>query len=244
MKVGVIGAKGRMGVEICKAVEAAPDMELVAAVDAGDDFTPLTGADAVVEFTVPKASMANIKWCVDHGLPVVVGTTGFDQPKLDEVRGWVEAAGGHAIIASNYSIGSLLMMRFAELAAPFFESVEIIELHHPNKVDAPSGTARTTAQKIAAARATAGLGPTPDATEDDPDGARGAKVDGIHVHSVRQRGLFANQEVRFGNEGEQLVIAENGFTRASYMPGVLAAVRAVRERPGLTLGIEGLLNLP
>lgn len=243
LKVAVIGSKGRMGVEVCRAIEAAPDLELVAAVDAGDDRTAVLDADVVVEFTVPSVTMDNIKWCVDNGLDVVVGTTGFDEAKLDTVRGWLDGTDVHAVIASNYSIGSLLMMKFAELAAPHFESVEIIECHHPMKVDAPSGTARTTAGRIAKARAAAGLGPTPDATEIDPDGARGANIDGIHVHAVRQRGLFANQEVRFGNEGEQLTIAENGFTRASYMPGVLAAVRAVREMPGLTLGIEALLGI-
>lgn len=243
LKVGVIGAKGRMGAEVCRAVEAAPDLELVAALDAGDDLAPLEAADVVVEFTVPAAVMDNLRWCVERGLDVVVGTTGFDDAKLDAVRGWLASSRSHVVIAANYSVGSLLMMRFAELAAPFFESVEIIELHHPNKVDAPSGTARATAARIAAARAAAGLAPVPDATEIDPDGARGASVQGIHVHSVRQRGLFANQEVRFGNEGEQLIVAENGFTRASYMPGVLAAVRAVRDLPGLTLGIESLLGI-
>lgn len=243
MKVAVFGAQGRMGQEVCRAVEAAADLELVAALDVGDDLTPAEQADVVIDFTVPSAVMGNLAWCIERDLHVVVGTTGFDDAKLDAVRASLAGHTGNVVIASNYSIGSILMMRFAELAAPYFESVEIVELHHPMKVDAPSGTARTTAGRIAAARARAGLPPTPDATEIDPDGARGARIEGIHVHSVRQRGLFANQEVRFGNEGEQLIITENGFTRASYMPGVLAAVRAVPGLPGLTVGIEGLLGI-
>ena len=244
MNVAVIGAKGRMGVEVCRAVEAADDLDLVAAVDAGDDFSPLEGADAVVEFTVPDAVMGNIEWCVVHGLDVVVGTTGFDDARLDRVRQLLEGTQSRVLIASNYSIGAILMMEFARQAAPWFESVEIIELHHPNKVDAPSGTAATTARKIATARAEAGLGPVPDATTSDPHGARGAEVDGIHVHAVRQRGLFANQQVLFGNPGEALTITCNSFDRASYMPGVLTAVRAIKSLPpGLTLGIESLLGL-
>lgn len=243
MKVAVFGAQGRMGHEVCRAVEAADGLELVAALDLGDDRGPAADADVAIDFTVPSAVMDNVEWCARHGVHVVVGTTGFTAPMLDRVRELFADGPAHAIVASNYSIGSLLMMRFAELAAPFFESVEIIEAHHPMKVDAPSGTAVTTAGRIAAARAAAGLGESPDASETDPDGARGAKVDGISVHSVRQRGLFANQEVRFGNEGEQLVIAENGFTRAAYMPGVIAAVRAVPDLPGVTVGIEGILGI-
>lgn len=243
MKVAVFGAQGRMGAEVCRAVEAADDLELIAALDVGDDRTPALDADVAVDFTVPDAVMANVEWCARHGVHVVVGTTGITPERLDHLRALFTDGPAHAIVASNYSIGSLLMMRFAELAAPFFESVEIIELHHPMKVDAPSGTAVTTAGRIAAARRAAGLGESPDATELDPYGARGAKVDGISVHSVRQRGLFANQEVRFGNEGEQLVLTENGFTRAAYMPGVIAAVRAVPDLPGVTVGIEGILGI-
>lgn len=243
MKVAVIGARGRMGAEICRAVAEASDLELVAAVDAGDDFAPLLAADVVVEFTIPDATMGNIRWCVEHDLDVVVGTTGFTDAKLDQVRGWLAGRSARVLIASNYSIGAILMMDFARRAAPYFESVEIIEAHHPNKVDAPSGTAATTARKIATARADAGLGPVPDATSDDPLGARGASVDGIHVHAVRQRGLFANQEVRFGNAGEQLVLTANSFDRAAYMPGVLTAVRAIKGLTGLTLGIETLLGI-
>lgn len=243
LKVAVFGAKGRMGVEVCRAVEAADDLELVAALDVGDDPALAVDADVAIDFTVPDAVMGNLEWCAEQGIHAVVGTTGITAERLERIRELFSDGRANAIVASNYSIGSLLMMKFAEIAAPFFESVEIIELHHPNKVDAPSGTAVTTAGRIAAARAAAGLGATPDATELDPDGARGAKVDGISVHSVRQRGLFANQEVRFGNEGEQLVITENGFTRGAYMPGVLAAVRAVPTLPGVTVGIESLLGI-
>lgn len=243
MKVAVFGAKGRMGAEVCRAVEGAEDLRLVAALDAGDDLVSAADADVVVDFTVPDAVMGNLSWCAQNGVHAVVGTTGFTPERLDAVRALVREAGVHVVIASNYSIGSILMMKFAEIAAPFFESVEIVELHHPFKVDAPSGTAVTTAQRVAAARAAANCPPVPDATTQEQDGARGAQVDGIRIHSVRQRGLFANQEVRFGNEGEQLVITENGFDRSAYMPGVLAAVRAVRGLPGLTIGIEGLLGL-
>ncbi len=243
LKVAVFGAKGRMGAEVCRAVEAADDLELVAALDAGEDRSPAAGADVVVDFTVPDAVMGNLEWCAAQGLHAVVGTTGITTERLETIRALYADGRANAIVASNYAVGSLLMMKFAEIAAPFFESVEIIELHHPMKVDAPSGTAVTTAGRIAAARAAAGVPESPDATESDPDGARGAKVDGISVHSVRQRGLFANQEVRFGNEGEQLVITENGFTRTSYMPGVLAAIRAVPDLPGVTVGIESILGI-
>ncbi|MDO5534213.1 MAG: 4-hydroxy-tetrahydrodipicolinate reductase [Propionibacteriaceae bacterium] len=243
LKVAVFGAQGRMGVEVCRAVEEADGLELVAALDAGDDLDAARGADVAVDFTVPDAVMEHVEWCAAHGVHLVVGTTGITPERLDRIKELFSTGEANAVVASNYSIGSLLMMKFAEIAAPFFESVEIIELHHPMKVDAPSGTAVTTAGRIAAARAAAGVGESPDATEIDPDGARGAKVDGISVHSVRQRGLFANQEVRLGNEGEQLVITENGFTRAAYMPGVLAAVRAVGTLPGVTVGIESLLGI-
>jgi len=244
MNVAVIGSKGRMGVEVCRAVEDADGLDLVAAVDAGDDFSALERADVVVEFTVPDSVLGNIEWCVAHGLDVVVGTTGFDDAKLDRVRALLAGKNSRVLIASNYSIGAILMMEFARQAAPWFESVEIIELHHPNKVDAPSGTAATTARKIATARADAGLGPVPDATTSDPHGARGAEIDGVHVHAVRQRGLFANQQVLFGNPGEALTLTCNSFDRGSYMPGVLTAVRAIKDLPpGLTLGIESLLGL-
>ncbi|MGI5951924.1 MAG: 4-hydroxy-tetrahydrodipicolinate reductase [Brooklawnia sp.] len=244
IKVAVFGSKGRMGLEICAAVRQAPDMELVAAVDDGEDRSAVERADVVIDFTHPDAVMDNIKWCIDRGIHTVVGTTGFSKAKYDEVRGWLRAAGSvNSIIASNFSIAAVLMMHFAAQAAPFFESVEVVELHHPRKVDAPSGTAATTAQKIAAARSAAGCEPMPDATMKEMDGARGAVVDGVHVHSVRLQGLFAHQEVVFGNPGEMLTIRDDSFQRTSYMPGILTAVRQVGSRPGLTVGIDDLLGI-
>ncbi|QGF24925.1 4-hydroxy-tetrahydrodipicolinate reductase [Raineyella fluvialis] len=242
--VAVFGAKGRMGREVVAAIEAAPDLELGATVDHGEDRGPVAEADVVVDFTVPDVVMDNLEWAIAHGVHCVVGTTGFTPERLDTVRGWLEAhPGTNAIIASNFSVGALLMMKFAAEAARFYESVEVVELHHPDKVDAPSGTAVTTARKIAAARAAAGVAPSPDATATQLDGARGAVVDGIHVHSVRQRGLFAHQEVLLGNPGETLTLREDSMSRTSYMTGVLAAVRAVASRPGLTEGIEDLLGI-
>lgn len=245
MRVAVFGARGRMGQEVCRAVEAAADLELVAAVDAGDDRGQVeAGAEVVVDFTTPDAVMANLEWCIERGIHVVVGTTGFTAERLDRVRALVAAQPGVGVlIAANFSIGAVLMMHFAELAARYFESVEVIELHHPNKMDAPSGTAQATATRIAAARAEAGLGPIPDATSSGLPGARGATVGGIHVHGVRLRGLVAHQEVLFGAEGETLTIRHDSFDRAAFMPGVLAAVRAVPELPGLTVGIDELLGI-
>lgn len=244
MRVAVFGAGGRMGAEVCRAVEAAEDLELVAAVDVGDDRSAVEAADVVVDFTVPDAVMDNVAWCVERGIHMVVGTTGFTQERLDRVR---ELTGAHpgvgVLIAPNFSIGAVLMMHFAEQAARFFESAEIIELHHPNKVDAPSGTAQATATRIGHARAVAGLGPVPDATTSGLPGARGAEVAGIHVHGVRLRGLIAHQEVLFGAEGETLTIRHDSLDRAGFMPGVLAAVRAVGGLPGLTVGIDSLLGL-
>lgn len=244
MRVAVFGANGRMGAEVCRAVEAAQDLELVAAVDAGDDRSAVEQADVVVDFTVPSAVMDNIAWCTERGINMVVGTTGFTPERLDEVRAMLgpQPTSG-VLVAANFSIGAVLMMRFAEQAARFYESAEIIELHHPDKVDAPSGTARVTAARIAAGRTQAGLGAVPDATTSDPDGARGAVVDGIHVHGVRLRGLVAHQEVLFGAAGETLTIRHDSLERSSFMPGVLLAVRASAERPGLRVGIDDLLGL-
>ena len=244
MRVAVFGARGRMGVEVCRAVEAADDLELVAAVDAGDDRSAVESAEVVVDFTVPDAVLDNIEWCTRRGIHVVVGTTGFTEERRARVRELVDANPGVGVlIAPNFSIGAVLMMHFAEQAARFFESAEIIELHHPNKVDAPSGTAQATASRIAAARAEAGLGPVPDATSTGLPGARGAEVGGIHVHGVRLRGLVAHQEVLFGAEGETLTIRHDSLDRVGFMPGVLAAVRAVPGLPGLTIGIDTLLGL-
>jgi len=249
IRVGVLGARGRMGAEVCRAVEGADGLELVAQLDQGDALDGLTDADAqvVVDFTHPGVVMDNLAWCVEHGLAVVVGTSGFDEERLAAVRALLAsnsgATPGHVLIAPNFGVGAVLMMQFAKQAAPFFESVEIIELHHPNKADAPSGTATHTASLVAAARAEAGSGPLPDATTSALDGARGASVDGIPVHSVRLRGLIAHQEVLLGTPGETLTIRHDSLDRTSFMPGVLMAVRAVGERPGLTVGLESLLGL-
>lgn len=245
MRVAVFGAKGRMGAEVCRAVEGSADLELVVAVDAGDDRSQVqAAAEVVVDFTTPDAVMGNLAWCIERGIHVVVGTTGFSEERLSQVREQLAARPGVGVlVAANFSIGAVLMMHFAEQAARFFESAEIVELHHPNKVDAPSGTAQVTAARIAAARSAAGLGAVPDATNTGLPGARGADVHGIHVHSVRLRGLVAHQEVLFGAEGETLTVRHDSLDRVGFMPGVLAAVRAVADLPGLTIGIDELLGI-
>ncbi len=244
-RVAVIGAAGRMGATVCRAVEEAAGLALVGRFDAGDDLGDLGGAQVVVEFSVPDASPANVAHCVARGVHVVVGTTGWSQERLDTLRAQVAVApaGTGVLIAPNFALGAVLMMAFAQKAARFYESVEVIELHHPGKVDAPSGTAARTAALIAAERADAGLGEVPDATTQDEVGARGGRVDGIPVHSVRLRGLVAHQEVLFGSEGEMLTIRHDSFDRVSFMPGVIAAVRAVAEHPGVTVGLEHYLGI-
>jgi 4-hydroxy-tetrahydrodipicolinate reductase len=244
IKVSVIGAAGRMGSEVCRAVEAAPGLTLAARFDQGDDLGDLGGADVVVEFSVPGASASNVAHCIDRGTHVVVGTTGWTPDKLEVVRSQLsERPGIGVLIAPNFAIGAILMMSFAQQAAKYYESVEVVELHHPDKVDAPSGTAARTASLIARARDDAGLDDVPDATTSDPDGARGASVDGIHVHAVRLRGLVAHQEVLFGATGELLTIRHDSFDRVSFMPGVLEGVRQVADHPGLTVGLERYLGL-
>ncbi len=242
--VAVIGAGGRMGATVCRAVEEADDLELVGRFDVGDELGDLDGADVVVEFSVPDASPANVAHCVQQGVHVVVGTTGWSAERLETLR---DQVAGHpevgVLIAPNFALGAVLMMAFAAKAARFYESVEVVELHHPDKVDAPSGTAARTADLIGAAREEAGLAPVPDATTSDPGGARGARVHGIPVHSVRLRGLVAHQEVLLGNAGEMLTIRHDSFDRVSFMPGVLAGVRAVADHPGVTVGLEHYLGL-
>jgi 4-hydroxy-tetrahydrodipicolinate reductase len=234
-----------MGREASGCVEGAPDTELFAQVDQGDSLDALIGSDVVVDFTHVAAVMGNLRWCVEHGLSVVVGTSGFSDERLAEVRSWTDQQPDvHVLIAPNFSIGAILMMRFAAEAARFFDSAEIIELHHANKMDAPSGTALRTAGLIGEARAKAGLGAPPDATKEELDGARGATVDDIHVHSIRLAGLVAHQEVLFGGHGETLTIRHDSLDRASFMPGVLAAIRGIASLPpGLTVGLEPLLGL-
>jgi 4-hydroxy-tetrahydrodipicolinate reductase len=242
IKVGVSGARGRMGAEVCRAVDAAEDLELVAQVDVGDDRDALSAADVVVDFTTPDAVMDNIAWCIEQGLHCVVGTTGFDDARLDQIRESLRKSPKETsvLVAPNFGIAAVLMMRFAAAAAPHFDSVEIIELHHPNKIDAPSGTARRTAELIAQAR---GDKRSPDATTQEIAGARGADIDHVRIHAVRLAGLVAHQEVLLGGDGETLSIRHDSLSRESFMPGVLLAVRNVASRPGLTIGIDGLLGL-
>ncbi|MEO8815359.1 MAG: 4-hydroxy-tetrahydrodipicolinate reductase [Mycobacterium sp.] len=248
MRVAVLGAKGKVGATMVAAVEAADDLTLSARVDAGDALSLLTDSDTevVIDFTHPDVVMDNLKFLIDNGIHVVVGTTGFTAQRLDQVRSWLADAAGRkpgtaVLIAPNFAIGAVLSMHFATQAARFFESVEVIELHHPHKADAPSGTATRTAQLIAEARKD--LPPNPDATSTSRPGARGADVDGVPVHSIRLAGLVAHQEVLFGTEGETLTIRHDSIDRTSFVPGVLLAVRRIAERPGLTLGIEPLLDL-
>lgn len=244
MRVGVLGAKGKVGTTMVAAVRDADDLEFSAGVDAGDALSLLTdaGTEAVIDFTHPDVVMGNLKFLIDNGIHAVVGTTGFTDERLDQVRGWLAARPGTGVlIAPNFAIGAVLSMHFAQKAAPYFESVEVIELHHPQKADAPSGTATRTARLIAEARK--GLPPNPDATSTGLPGARGADVDGIPVHSVRVAGLVAHQEVLFGTMGETLTIRHDSIDRSSFVPGVLLALRAIATRPGLTIGIEPLLDL-
>ena len=244
MRVAVLGAKGKVGTTMVAAVQAAPDLELSAAVDAGDPLSLLTdsGTQVVIDFTHPDVVMDNLKFLIKNGIHAVVGTTGFTAERLDTVRGWLDQHPEVGVlIAPNFAIGAVLCMHFAAQAAPYFESVEVIELLHPQKADAPSGTATRTAQLIAAARKD--LPPNPDATSTGLEGARGADVDGVPVHSVRVAGLVAHQEVLFGTQGETLTIRHDSMDRTSFVPGVLLAVRAISSRPGLTVGIEPLLDL-
>lgn len=246
IKVGVLGARGRMGSEAVRAVGAASDTKVVAEIDYDDSLQALLdgGAEVAVDFTHPDAVLGNVRYCVEHGIHAVVGTSGIGAAALEDIRSWLaDRPDTGVLVVPNFAIGAVLSMRFAELAARFFDSVEIIELHHPKKADAPSGTAARTAQVIAEARAKAGLDAPPDATTQQLDGARGAEVDGIRVHSVRMSGLVAHQEVLLGTEGETLTIRHDSFDRRSFMPGVLAAVRAVGDRPGLTVGLDAVLGL-
>jgi 4-hydroxy-tetrahydrodipicolinate reductase len=241
-RVAVIGAKGRMGRQVCTAVQAAGDLELGPRLDLGDDVDGVSGADVAVVFSVPDVALEHVLACLRHGVHAVVGTTGWTPDRLDDVRSALKGAPGIGVlVAPNFAIGAVLLIRFAAAAAAHFESVEVIELHHPDKVDAPSGTARHTAELVAAARRDAGLPAAPDATATALDGARGADVDGVRVHSVRLRGLVAHEEVLLGGPGEQLTLRHDSFDRASFMPGVLLGVRTVASRPGLTVGLENYL---
>jgi 4-hydroxy-tetrahydrodipicolinate reductase len=243
-RVAVIGAAGRMGSETCRAVEDADDLTLVSRIDFGDDLSAgLGGVQAAVVFSVPDVAVDHVLACIERGVHAVVGTTGWTADRLDLVQSALrQAPHVGVLVAPNFALGAVLLMRFAAQAAAHYESVEIIELHHPDKVDAPSGTARHTAEMIAAARLQAGCPRPPDATTTALDGARGATVEGIRVHSVRLRGLVAHQEVLLGGPGEQLTIRHDSFDRASFMPGVLLGIRRVGSRPGLTVGLENYLD--
>ncbi|MFJ3221556.1 4-hydroxy-tetrahydrodipicolinate reductase [Kitasatospora sp. NPDC086801] len=246
LRVAVIGANGRIGSEAVKAVEAAPDLELVATLGRGSEPAELTeaGVQVAVELTHPDSVMGNLDYCLHHGIHVVTGTTGWTDERLATVRGWLDQAPELGLlIAPNFSIGAVLGMKFAQTAAKYFESVEVVELHHDRKADAPSGTATRTAQLIAAARAEAGRPPQQDPTTHGLPGARGADVDGVPVHAVRLRGLLAHQQVMFGDTGETLTIRHDSLHHSSFMPGILLGVRKVVETPGLTLGLEHFLDL-
>jgi 4-hydroxy-tetrahydrodipicolinate reductase len=245
LRVGVLGARGRMGTEVCRSVDAAEDLELVAMVDLNDWLFNIAdaGAEVVVDFTAPDSVMDHVHWCIDQGINVVAGTSDFTESRYERIRHWLSHKPDlGVIVVPNFAIGAVLMMEFATRAARFFESAEIVELHHPNKVDAPSGTAQRTAELIAAARVEAGLPPAPDATKEEMRTARGTDVNGVRVHSVRMTGLVSHQEVLFGTTGETLTIRHDSHDRQSFMPGVLLAIRAARERPGLTIGLGPLLD--
>ena len=244
IKVAVLGARGRMGSEVVKAVNEAKDLELVAELDLGDSLDKLVsaGAQVVVDFTTPDSVMANLEFVISKNIHAVIGTTGFDDARIAKIKSLLSTSKSGVLIAPNFAIGAVLMMEFATKAARYFESAEIIELHHPNKVDAPSGTAARTAELMSAARKEAGLYAGPDATTTSLDGARGATVGQIPVHSVRLRGLVAHQEVLLGGIGETLTIRHDSIDRVGFMPGVLLGVRQVVNHPGLTFGLENFLS--
>ncbi|HLS04647.1 MAG TPA: 4-hydroxy-tetrahydrodipicolinate reductase [Actinomycetales bacterium] len=246
IKVAVLGARGRMGSHVVSAVEAATDMSVVAQIDVDDDLDKQladSGAQVAVDFTLPSVTEANVTALIAAGIHAVVGTTGWDEEALARIEKQIAGRNVGVLIAPNFSLSAVLAMNFAQQAAQWFESAEVIELHHPDKVDAPSGTAVHTAEMIARVRREADLGEMPDATTQALDGARGALVAGVPVHSVRLRGLVAHEEILFGGPGEQLTIRTDSFDRISFMPGVLAAIRKIGQRPGLTVGLDQLLDI-
>ncbi|MEK0372602.1 4-hydroxy-tetrahydrodipicolinate reductase [Corynebacterium mastitidis] len=249
IKVGVLGARGRVGSTIVAGLEGmenGEDVELVAALDHGDDKDRLveSGAEVIVDFTVPDQVMGNLEFCIKRGIHCVVGTTGFDEERLAQVRSWCEENPGVGVlIAPNFAISAVLAMAFARQAATYFESAEVVEYHHPNKLDAPSGTAVHTAQGIARARREAGMEPAPDATEKALEGSRGASVEGIPVHAVRMQGMNAHEEIIFGTQGQTLTIRQDSYDRTSFVPGVVVGIRKVAQHPGLTVGLDSYLGL-
>lgn len=246
IKVGVLGAQGKVGSAVVAGVKKADDLELAAEINKGDSLQTLVdeGVDVIVDFTTPNAVMDNLEFCINNGIHCVVGTTGFDDARYQQVRDWCAANEGVGVlIAPNFAISAVLTMAFARQAAPFFESAEVVEFHHPNKLDAPSGTAVKTAQGIAQARKEAGMDAMPDATEQALDGSRGADVDGVPVHAVRMQGMVAHEEVIFGTTDQSLTIRQDSYGRESFVPGVLTGVREVANRPGLTIGLDEYFGL-
>ena len=246
IKVGVLGAQGKVGSAVVAGVKKADDLELAVEINKGDSLQTLVdeGVDVIVDFTTPNAVMDNLEFCINNGIHCVVGTTGFDDARYQQVRDWCAANEGVGVlIAPNFAISAVLTMAFARQAAPFFESAEVVEFHHPNKLDAPSGTAVKTAQGIAQARKEAGMDAMPDATEQALDGSRGADVDGVPVHAVRMQGMVAHEEVIFGTLDQSLTIRQDSYGRDSFVPGVLTGVRQVAEHPGLTVGLDAYLGL-
>ncbi|WP_434590369.1 4-hydroxy-tetrahydrodipicolinate reductase [Brevibacterium sp. 1718] len=246
IRVAVIGAKGRMGSHAVDAINDAEGLELVAALGSSDSLETLIdqNIDVAVELTVPKSTEDNVTFLVENGIDTVVGTTGWDNDRLARLEATLKNHPETAVlIAPNFSIGAVLAMRFAELAAPYFDSAEVVEIHHTRKLDAPSGTANHTAQRIAAARNAAGLPAVPDSTESDPQGARGAVIDGIHVHAIRQQGMNAHEEILFGSDGEALTIRTDSHSTSAFMPGIVTAVRSIADYTGLIHGLENMLDL-
>ena len=246
IKVGVLGAQGRVGKAIVEGVNAEDDLELVAEISRGDDLQQLVDnhAEVIVDFTQPDSVMGNLEFCIANGIHCVVGPTGFDKERLDQVEQWTRQEGaGNVLIAPNFAISAVMTMVLAKQAAKFFETAEVVEFHHPTKLDAPSGTAIHTAEAIAQARRDAELGEMPDATEKSLEGARGANVDGIPVHAVRTRGMVAHEEVIFGAQGQSLTIRQDSYDRSSFTPGVLVGVREIAQHPGLVVGLDKYLGL-
>lgn len=246
IKVGVLGAQGRVGKAIVEGVNAEDDLELVAEISRGDDLQQLVDnhAEVIVDFTQPDSVMGNLEFCIANGIHCVVGTTGFDKERLDQVEQWTrQESAGNVLIAPNFAISAVMTMVLAKQAAKFFETAEVVEFHHPTKLDAPSGTAIHTAEAIAQARRDAELGEMPDATEKSLEGARGANVDGIPVHAVRTRGMVAHEEVIFGAQGQSLTIRQDSYDRSSFSPGVLVGVREIAQHPGLVVGLDKYLGL-
>lgn len=245
IKVGVLGAAGRVGQAVVQGVESVDDLELVAKLDREDSLEALkeAGTEVIVDFTTPNAVMSNLEYCLTGGIHAVVGTTGFTPERLAQVGDWCAQGGANCLIAPNFAISAVLTMQFAKVAAKYFDTAEVVEYHHPNKLDAPSGTAIHTAEGIAEARAAAGLGAMPDATDQALDGARGATVGGVRVHAVRMAGMVAHEEVIFGTQGQSLIIRQDSYDRSSFIPGVLLGVREVGQHPGLTVGLENFLGL-